>query len=142
MSCVLPVDPRRVFYVYRDCWPMFSCVRWCMFCVLTLIVCVIYCCVRLFVDPHWFWIDQAQFREFWTALAGELDAALAEQVVARRPEISQDEVSAGMFHPLCSFFDKPCFFFVRGSRAFFTTSLLFSTHRQPTHPLLVAGYSS
>ena len=61
------------------------------------LVCFFFCfLVCFFVFPLFLlfgWIDQAQYREFWTSLAGELDAALAEQVVARRPEISQDEVS-------------------------------------------------
>ena len=64
-------------------------------------------CPCLFVFAFAFllsgWIDQAQFREFWTALAGELDAALAEQVVARRLEITQDEVSRSPRVPSASF---------------------------------------
>lgn len=36
---------------------------------------------------------QAQFHEFWAALASELDVTLVEQIVARRSEMTQDEVS-------------------------------------------------
>lgn len=36
--------------------------------------------------------NQVQFREFWTALAGELDSILLEQIVHRKQEFIQDEV--------------------------------------------------